>query len=99
MENGAKVVSDTVNSVPDLLKEKIVHWDAPYSYAYMIADNHLVKDHLGHFTITQKNGYCLVTWDQYFYPQGIPLKKWMMKNLMMPNVMKRALKNLNKKAA
>lgn len=84
---------------PDLLKEKIVHWDADHSYAYMISDNHMVKGHLGHFTIEQKSGYCLVTWDQYFYPQGIAVKKWMMKNVMMPNVMKRALKNLSKKAA
>lgn len=84
---------------PDLLKERIVHWEAPYSYAYMIADNHLVKGHLGHFTIVPQNGYCLVTWDQYFYPQGMALKKWVMKNVMMPNVMKKALKNLGKKVA
>lgn len=84
---------------PDLLKEKIVHWNAPTSYAYMIADNHIVKSHLGHFTITDKGNYCIVTWDQYFYPQGFAVKKWMMKNFMLPNVMKKALKNLDKKAA
>ncbi len=84
---------------PDLLKEKIVYWDPPYGYAYMIADMHLVKNHLGHFQLEEKDGSTEVTWAQYFYPNGIAVKRWVAKNIMLPTVMRKALKNLNKKAA
>lgn len=81
----------------DLLQEKIVHWDPPYGYAYSIADMHIVKNHLGHIELTEKLDGTLVSWTQYFEPQGNPIKKWMAKNIMLPQVMKKALKNLEKK--
>ena len=83
----------------DLLKEKIVHWDPPFGYAYMIGDMHLVKNHLGHFKLEETNGGTLVTWTQYFYPNGNAIKRWMAKNIMLPSVMKKGLKNLQKNAA
>ncbi|MEL6919212.1 MAG: SRPBCC family protein, partial [Bacteroidota bacterium] len=84
---------------PDLLKEKIAHWDPPYGYAYRIADMHLVKDHIAHIKLTEKLDGTLVTWTQYFYPQGNAAKKWMAKNVMLPFIMKKALKNLEKQSA
>ncbi len=82
---------------PDLLQEKIVHWDPPYGYAYMIADMHIVKSHLGHFELLEKLDGTEVKWTQYFVPQGNFVKKWMARNVMLPQVMKKALKNLEKK--
>ncbi len=81
----------------DVLKEKIAYWNPPYGYAYMIEDMHIVKDHVGHIELTEKLEGTLVTWSQYFYPQGNFAKKWMAKNVMLPFVMKKALKNLEKK--
>ncbi|WP_298542167.1 SRPBCC family protein [uncultured Aquimarina sp.] len=82
---------------PDLLEEKIVHWDPPYGYAYMIADMHIVKNHLGYFQLTEKIEGTEVIWTQYYDPNGNIIKKWMAKNIMLPSVMKKALKNLQKK--
>lgn len=82
----------------DVLEEKIVHWDPPYAYAYRISDMHIVKDHLGHIGLSEKLEGTLVTWTQYFIPQGNFVKKWMAKNVMLPFVMKKALKNLEKKS-
>lgn len=84
---------------PDLLQEKIVHWDPPYGYAYMIGDMHLVKDHLGHLQLSPTPEGTTITWTQYFQPNGNFLKRFMAKNVMMPNVMSKALKNLSKKVA
>lgn len=83
----------------DLLQEKIAFWDPPYGYAYMISDMHIVKNHLGHIQLTEKLEGTLVTWTQYFEPQGNFMKKWMAKNVMLPQVMKKALKNLEKRTA
>ncbi len=83
----------------DLLEEKIVHWDPPYGYAYMIADMHIVKNHLGHFQLLETLDGTEVTWTQYFDPNGNAIKRWMAKNVMLPSVMKKALKNLEKKVA
>ncbi len=83
----------------DLLEEKIVFWDAPYGYAYRIADMHIVKDHLGHIQLLEKLDGTLVTWTQYYHPNGNAVKRWMAKNVMLPSVMKKALKNLEKKVA
>ncbi|MEW7292405.1 SRPBCC family protein [Aquimarina sp. 2304DJ70-9] len=83
----------------DLLQEKIVHWDPPYGYAYSIADMHIVKNHVGHIELMEKMDGTLITWTQYFEPQGNFVKKWMAKNIMLPQVMKKALKNLEKKTA
>jgi len=82
---------------PDLLKEKIVHWDEPYGYAYMIADGSVpfASGHLGFIEIKPKEYGSEVVWYQYFRPKGF--KGWMMKNFMMPWVMKKALKNLKSK--
>lgn len=84
---------------PDLLKEKIVHWDAPYGYAYSIGDMHLVRDHVAFIKLEEGNGGTKVTWSQYFYPNGNFIKNIVAKNIMMPFVMKKALTNLNKKLA
>ncbi len=81
----------------DLLQEKIVHWDPPYGYAYMIADMHLVKNHVGYIQLTEKMEGTQVTWTQYFDPNGNFAKKWIAKNIMLPSVMKKALVNLEKK--
>ncbi|WP_299433526.1 SRPBCC family protein [uncultured Aquimarina sp.] len=81
---------------PDLLQEKIVHWDPPYGYAYMIADMHIVKNHLGYFKLIEKMEGTEVVWTQYYDPNGNMIKKWMAKNIMLPSVMKKALKNLQK---
>lgn len=83
----------------DLLKETIAHWDPPYGYAYSIADMHLVADHLGHIALVEKLDGTLVSWTQYYNPQGNALKKWMAKNVMLPKVMSKALKNLEKQTA
>ncbi|WP_299213341.1 SRPBCC family protein [uncultured Aquimarina sp.] len=82
---------------PDLLEEKIVHWDPPYGYAYTIADMHIVKNHLGYFKLIEKMEGTEVIWTQYYHPNGNIIKKWMAKNIMLPSVMKKALKNLEKK--
>ncbi|XLS30282.1 SRPBCC family protein [Flavobacteriaceae bacterium M23B6Z8] len=81
----------------DLLKEKIAFWDPPHGYAYMIEDMHLVKNHIAHVHLIEKLNGTLVTWTQYFHPNGNAAKKWMAKNVMLPYVMKKALKNLEKK--
>ena len=84
---------------PDLLEEKIVHWDPPYGYAYMIGDMHLVKDHLGHIELKPTPNGTQVTWTQYFQPNGNFVKRLMAKNVMIPSVMTKALNNLNRKVA
>jgi len=78
----------------DLLKEKIVYWNPPYGYAYMIADMHIVKNHIGYINLEETNEVTLITWTQFFNPNGNFAKKWMAKNVMLPFVMKKALKNL-----
>ena len=84
----------------DTLYEDIVHWDPPHGYAYMIQDNHMVNNHLGYVEIEAiDEERSKVSWYQYFVPQGNAFKKFMMKNLMMPNVLKKGLKNLENKAA
>jgi len=83
----------------DLLQEKIAYWNPPFGYAYQIADMHLVKDHVGHIALHEKPQGTLVTWRQYFHPNGSAAKRWMAKNVMMPYVMKKALRNLEKKTA
>ena len=83
----------------DLLEEKIVHWDEPYGYAYTISDMHLVKNHVGYIALKEKLDGTLLTWTQYFHPNGNFIKKWMAKNIMLPYVMKKALKNLEHKTA
>ena len=83
----------------DLLKEKIVHWDPPYGYAYMISDMHIVKDHLGYFQLEEVPEGTKITWTQYFVPNGNAVKNWMSKNVMLPSVMKKALRNLRNKVA
>jgi len=82
---------------PDLLREKIVYWNEPYSYAYMIADGSVpfASGHLGYIEINPKSNGSEVIWHQYFRPKGF--KGWMMKYIMMPIVMKKALKNLDRK--
>jgi len=65
----------------------------------MIGDMHLVKGHLGHIQLVKKNNGTEVTWTQYFYPNGNFLKRFMAKKVMMPFVMRKALKNLNKQVA
>ncbi|MEM7108950.1 MAG: SRPBCC family protein [Bacteroidota bacterium] len=83
----------------DLLKEKIVHWDPPYGYAYMIEDMHLVKDHLAYIKLSKTGGSTEVVWEQYYTPNGIAPQRWIARNIMLPTVMAKALKNLTKKAA
>lgn len=80
----------------DLLNETIVFWDETFGYAYSIADMHIVKNHVGHFNITEKLDGTIVSWSQYYEPQGNALKRWMAKNVMLPMVMKKALKNIEK---
>lgn len=84
---------------PDLLEEKIVHWDPPYGYAYAIADMHLVRDHVAHIELREREGGTEVIWTQYFRPNGNFVKNFVAKNVMMPGVMARALKNLAKEVA
>ena len=80
----------------DVLKETIVFWNETFGYAYSIADMHIVKNHVGHFSITEKLDGTIVSWSQYYEPQGGALKRWMAKNIMLPTVMKKALKNIEK---
>lgn len=84
---------------PDLLKEKIVFWDAPYGYAYKIADMHLVREHVGHIQLIPSGTSTEVIWKQYFYPNGNFAMNFIARRVMMPNVMSKALKNLSKKVA
>ena len=79
----------------DLLHEKIVHWDPPYAYAYAIADMDLVKDHVGHIQLVEKLDGTMISWTQYYKPNSNFFKNWMAKNVLLPYVMKKALKNLN----
>lgn len=80
----------------DTLTETIVHWDEPYGYAYSISDMHVVKDHVGHFELTKEVDGTRITWTQYYKPQGNFVKRWLAKNVMLPSVMKKALKNFEK---
>ncbi|MEL7423953.1 MAG: SRPBCC family protein [Bacteroidota bacterium] len=84
---------------PDLLEEKIVHWDPPYGYAYRIGDMHLVKDHLGHIKLESTPEGTKVTWTQFFHPNGNFVKRFMARNVMIPTVMTKALKNLERQVA
>ncbi|OAV45189.1 SRPBCC family protein [Lewinella sp. 4G2] len=84
---------------PDLLKEKIVFWDAPYGYAYQIADMHLVKDHVGYIQLQPKGSGTEVIWTQYFYPNSNFAMNFVARQIMMPGVMSKALKNLGKQVA
>jgi len=59
----------------------------------------LVKGHLGHIELIKEGNGTKVNWTQYFYPNGNFIKRFMAKNVMMPSVMSKALKNLNKKVA
>ncbi len=84
---------------PDLLKEKIIFWDAPYGYAYNIADMHLVRDHVGYIQLQPVSGGTKVTWTQYFHPNSNFAMNFIARNVMLPGVMSKALKNLSKKVA
>lgn len=84
---------------PDLLKEKIVFWDAPYGYAYNIADMHLVRDHIGYMQLESVPEGTKLTWTQYFYPNSNFAMNFIARRIMMPGVMTKALKNLAKKVA
>ena len=84
---------------PDLLKEKIVFWDAPYGYAYKIADMHLVRNHVGHIQLIPSGSGTEVVWTQYFYANSNFAMNFISRKLMMPTVMTKALKNLSKKVA
>lgn len=84
---------------PDLLDETIVHWDPPYGYGYAIGDMHLVRDHVAHLSLSERDGGTEVHWRQYFRPNGNAVKNFVAKNIMMPGVMTRGLKNLAKRVA
>ena len=83
---------------PDLLEETVVYWDPPHGYAYAIADMHLLKDHVGHIALAKTDGGTRVTWTQYFHPNGFPPKAWFANKVMIPRVMRRALRNLERDA-
>ena len=84
---------------PDLLHETIVFWDAPYGYAYQIADMRLVQKHVGYLQLIPTGSGTEVIWTQYFYPNGNFVLNFLSRRIMMPSVMSKALKNLSKKVA
>jgi len=81
----------------DLFEEEILHFDPPNKYAFKIKDNSMIKDHLAIFSIEEVNGKNSFRFQSFFEPQGNFIKKYMMKNVMLPSIGKKALKNFEKK--
>ena len=84
---------------PDLLRESIPFWDPPYGYAYQIADMRLVRDHVAHLKLRERDGGTDVTWTQYFHPNANVAMNFVSRKVMMPTLMTKALKNLAKEVA
>lgn len=80
------------------LRETIVHWDPPRTYAYRADDTADARDHLGVIECRPASpGVVEVSWTQYFAPTR-PAKGWLTRQLMRV-VLSRALRNLERRIA
>ena len=77
------------------LTEQIVYVQPEKIYAYQAADNELVSNHLGVITLEEQDGKTLITWYQYFDKGSKKFKAAMMKK-MMPGVLNKGMKNIEK---
>jgi hypothetical protein len=82
----------------DKIKEKVVHIEENEIFAYKAEDTPMFKNHLAVVKISRnvKNSSIV---DYYVFFKPIGMKGFMMKNMMLPMVLKKALKNLTKLAA
>lgn len=77
------------------LTEDIVYVVPERLFAYSAHDNELVSNHLGVIQLDQVGGQTVVTWYQYFDKGSKGFKSAMMKK-MMPGILNKAMKNLEK---
>lgn len=84
----------------EALYEDIILWKENVAYGYKVQDNSLLEDHVAYVTIEDLgNGKSEVTWIQHLKPKGNFLKKFMMKNIMLPRTLKKGLANLESRVA
>lgn len=82
------------------LEEEIVLWEPELAYGYKIFDNKLLSDHVAYVTIEDLgNGKSKVSWIQHLKPKGNIIKQLMMKHIMLPKTLKKALANLESRIA
>lgn len=79
------------------IQEDIVYVVPEKIFAYSAADNDLVSNHLGVIQLDQVGDQTVVTWYQYFDKGAKGFKSAMMKK-MMPGILNKAMKNLEKEA-
>lgn len=82
----------------DKVYETVLYIEKNRLMAYKAADSEDISNHLGVIEIVQDGEYSIVNWYQYF-DASKGMKGFMMKNIMMPRILKKALKNLDKRAA
>lgn len=84
----------------ETLYEEIVLWEAPQVFGYKIEDNDLIEDHVAFVTLEYLGDEkTLVRWIQYFRPKGNALKRFLLKNVMLPRAIHKGLRNLEKRIA
>lgn len=77
----------------DKIREKVLYVEKNKVFAYQASDTPMFKNHLAVVEIINK-GYNKSQVNYYVYFSPIGIKGFMMKNMMLPMVLKRALKNL-----
>lgn len=80
------------------IHEEVVHVEPLKVFAYSATDNEMISNHLGVIHVEQDGDQSIVTWYQYFDKGSKGFKASMMK-MMMPGMLKKALKKLGKLAA
>lgn len=76
----------------DKIQEKVIHIEKNNVFGYQAEDTPMFKNHLGVVEISKKGQKTVVDYYVFFNPVG--MKGFMMKNIMLPIVLKKALKNL-----
>lgn len=79
----------------DKIKETVIHIEKNEVFAYTAEDTAMFKNHLAVAKIT-KTGSNTSMVDYYVFFKPVGIKGFMMKNIMLPMVLKKALKNLKK---
>ena len=77
----------------DKIQEKVIHVEKNKVFGYCAEDTSMFKNHLAVIEISRQGLHSTVNYYVFFKPLG--MKGFMMKNLMLPMVLTRALKNLN----
>lgn len=81
----------------DQIHETVVHVEDNSVFAYQVKDNDIMKNHLAIIRIEKDGEGSKMTWYQFFDKGPKGMKASMMK-MMMPGMLKKGMKNLDKLA-